>query len=199
MNTQKHPFAEDIFALISASALISLGVYFLKQASLLSGGTAGLGLILTQLTEYSFGQIFFVLNLPFYYLAWRYVGVRFTINTLVSVTVVSVCVDMLPHIVVIQEVDAIYAAIIAGLLTGVGMLIMFRHNASLGGVGILGIYLQKVFNLSAGKCMLAFDICIMIVAFIILPPWLVLLSVLAAVCVSLVLIINHKPFRYQLR
>ena len=196
---KQHPLFEDMFALISASGLISLGVFFLKKAILLSGGTAGLALVIAHLANYSFGQVFFFLNLPFYILAWLYIGPRFTLNTLVSVTIISLCVDHLDQVVVIQFLEPPYAAVIAGLLTGVGMLILFRHNSSLGGVGILAVFLHKKLNVPAGAVLLFGDFLVLGASFFVLDPYHVMLSVLSAGFVSLVLMINHKPYRYQLR
>jgi uncharacterized membrane-anchored protein YitT (DUF2179 family) len=200
---KQHPIFEDLFALISASGLISLGIFFLEKASLLSGGTAGLALVVTYLADYSFGQVFFFLNLPFYILAWFYIGPRFTFNTLISVTIISLCVDHLDQVVVIRFLEppytAAYAAVIAGLLTGVGMLILFRHNSSLGGVGILAVFLNKKLNLPTGAVLLFGDFLVLGASLFVLDPYHVMLSVLSAGFVSLVLMMNHKPYRYQLR
>ena len=186
---KQHPLAEDLFALLSASGLISLGVNFLQAAGLLSGGTAGLGLIGSMLSGFSFGEIFFVVNLPFYYLAFRYIGLRFTINTLVAVTLISFFADNLHYVVGIEvfsleSLGAVYAAVIAGILTGVGMLILFRHNASLGGIGIVAVYLQKKFSIPAGKTLLVADLVILVTAFTVANPYLVVLSAVSAALVS---------------
>ena len=61
---KQHPVIEDLFALLSASGLISLGVFFLEQAGLLSGGTAGLSMVLARIFDFSFGQVFFASNRP---------------------------------------------------------------------------------------------------------------------------------------
>ena len=201
---KQHPLPEDLFALLSASGLISLGVNVLQAAGLLSGGTAGLALVGSMLSTFSFGEIFFMVNLPFYYLAYRYVGTRFTINTLVAVTLISFFSDNLHHVVQIEvfQLDsfgAVYAAVIAGILTGVGMLILFRHNASLGGVGILSVYLQKKLAIPAGTTLLVADLIILVTAFLVADPFLVVLSAVSAALVSAVLVVNHKPWRYQLR
>ena len=195
----KHTPLEDAFALVSAAALISLGVFFLQQASLLSGGTAGLALVLSEVGPWSFGRIFFLINLPFYFIAWRHIGPRFTLNTLVAVSVISACTDHLGLVVDIRHIGVVYAAVIAGLLTGCGMLILFRHNASLGGVGILAVYLQKRLGFPAGYTLLAADLSILGSGFLILPWWPVVLSAVSAALVSCVLVFNHKPYRYQLR
>ena len=194
-----HTPLEDFFALVSAAGLISLGVFFLQQANLLSGGTAGLALVLSEVGLSSFGRVFFVVNLPFYLIAWRHIGHRFTLNTLVAVTVISVCTDHLGLVVEIRQIGSVYAAVIAGLLTGCGMLILFRHNASLGGVGILAVYLQKRFGFPAGYTLLAADLSILGSGFLILPWWPMVLSAVSAALVSAVLVFNHKPYRYQLR
>ena len=99
---KKHPFLEDLFALVSASALISLGVFFLQQANLLSGGTAGISLVAMHLSQFSFGQIFFIINLPFYFLAWKVMGPKFCFNTFVSVAIISLCADLLHYVMVVK-------------------------------------------------------------------------------------------------
>lgn len=194
----QHSLTEDLFALVTASALVSLGVFFLKAANLLAGGTTGLALILAELSNISFGFWFFLANIPFYYLAWNYVGKRFTINTFISVSIISFCADHLSSVLQFQSIDPIYASVIAGLLIGTGMLVMFRHSSSLGGFGILSLYLQQKFNIPAGKTMMTVDLIIMAISFFIISIKLVILSAVAVAFVSFVLILNHKPYRYQL-
>lgn len=194
----RHPLYEDLLALIVASSLVSLGVFLFKEVGLLTGGTAGLTLLLTHLTDFSFGQWFFVLNLPFYYLAWQQMGRRFTLNTFLSVSVVSICVDNLHWLIQLQQIDAIYAALAGGMLIGVGMLVMFRHHSSLGGFGILALYLQKSRGVRAGLVQMVLDCLIVVASFFIVPWWVIALSVLAAIMCNLVLTLNHKPGRYQI-
>lgn len=194
----QHSLTEDLFALITASALVSLGIFFLEAAGLLAGGTTGLALILSEVTHSSFGVWFFACNLPFYYLAWNYIGKRFTINTFISVSIISLCTDHLSSVLQFQTIDPIYASVIAGLLVGTGMLVMFRHSSSLGGFGILSLFLQQKFNVPAGKTMMTVDLIIMGISFFIVSIQLVLLSAVAVAFVSFVLILNHKPYRYQL-
>jgi len=192
-----HPLPEDLLALLTASGLVSLGVYFFTQTGLLTGGTAGLTLLITQMTDFSFGQLYFLINIPFYLLAWMQLGRRFTLNTLVSVTVVSACVDNLHRVISIDHLEPIYAAIMGGALIGVGLLIMFRHKSSLGGFGILALFLQQRFGLRAGKVQMALDCAIVTSAFFTIDFWLLTLSVAAAVVCNLVLTLNHKPGRYS--
>jgi hypothetical protein len=45
----------------------------------------------------------------------------------------------------------VLAAVLGGLLCGAGMLILFRHGASLGGLNVLVLRLQDRFGWPAGK------------------------------------------------
>ena len=71
---RSHSWQEDLFALISSVALISLGIVLFKQAGLVVGGTMGLALLLQKTTSLSFGTWFFIINLPFYLIGFKKMG-----------------------------------------------------------------------------------------------------------------------------
>ena len=198
MQKNFHSIPEDLFAIITAGVFIALGVYLLKFAGFLTGGTAGIALILEQLLPFSFGQIFFAINLPFYYLAWTRMGARFTVNTFVSVLLVSAMTDLLPYLIVLQQLNPFFAAIAGGGLIGIGILISFRHVSSVGGLGVLAKYLQDRFGLSAGNFQMGLDVAIVIVGFFMVSPLTLCFSVLAAIVLNLIISVNHKPGRYQI-
>lgn len=197
MDHRTHPLYEDALALLIASGFVSLGVFLFHQVGLLTGGTAGLSLLLAQVTGLSFGLIFFGINLPFYALAWMRMGPRFTFNTFVSVAAVSWMTDHLNLVLQIGRLDPLYAALIGGTLIGMGLLIMFRHQSSLGGFNILALFIQDRFGVRAGKLQMGLDCTIVIASFFVVSPWLLGLSILAAILCNLVLTFNHKPGRYQ--
>lgn len=65
-------------AFVLGTAMCALGILFLTHAGLITGQKVGLGVLLSYLTGWSFGAVFFVLNLPFYILAWLRMEPRFT-------------------------------------------------------------------------------------------------------------------------
>lgn len=192
-----HNLRENLLALLLGSALVSLGVIFFNQVGLLTGGTAGLAIFITKVTDLSFGQVFFALNLPFYILSVARMGWRFTINTFIAVSIVSFAVDHLYHVIQIAEIHTLYAALLGGGLIGTGMLVIFRHKMSLGGFNILALFLQERFGIRAGKVQMALDCTIVVLSLFIVDVSLVLLSVLGAIVTNLILAMNHKPGRYQ--
>ncbi|MCJ2376908.1 YitT family protein [Vibrio sp. ZSDZ34] len=192
-----HSLRENLLALLLGSGLVSLGVIFFNQVGLLTGGTAGLAIFITKVTELSFGQVFFALNIPFYLLSAYRMGKAFTINTFVAVSIVSFAVDHLHHVIQISHIEPLYAALIGGGLIGIGMLVIFRHKMSLGGFNILALYLQERFGIRAGKVQMGLDCSIVVLSLFIVDIQLIALSILGAITTNLILAMNHKPGRYQ--
>lgn len=193
-----HSHFEDLFALISGTSFVALGVFLFNQLGLLTGGTAGIALLLTHLSSLSFGQIFFLINLPFYYLAFRQMGWRFCLNTFISVATVSLMVDYAGLFIEVTRLEPLVAAVIGGFLMGMGMLILFRHRSSLGGLGILALFLQSKHGIRAGKFQLAVDCMILLCSFFIVSWQLLAFSILGAIALNMVITLNHKPGRYQI-
>lgn len=197
MNFPTHRFYEDILALFCAGVLVSFGVELFGTHNLLTGGTAGIAIIGTHLIDMNFGLLFFLINIPFYFLAWTQLSKRFTINTFISVSMVSVMTEQMQHVISIQSIHPMFASVAGGMLIGVGLLIMFRHKSSLGGLGILALYLQNKFNIRAGNVGLLVDSVILTSSLFIFSIDLVILSVIGAVTLNLLIAVNHKPGRYQ--
>jgi uncharacterized membrane-anchored protein YitT (DUF2179 family) len=84
----------------------------------------------------------------------------------------------------------------AGFLTGVGLLILIRHKASLGGLGVMAIYLQNTRGWPAGKVQMAADVLIVGGALLVRDPLSVGLSIVGALALNLVIAVNHKTGRY---
>lgn len=194
----RHTPVEDVFALAAGSLFVSFGLFLLKDQGLLTGGNAGLALVLSKLSGWSFGAIFFVLNLPFYGLALSRMGWRFTVNTLVSVTVVSLLTENLHRVVGVEHLNAAFAAVMGGFMIGTGILILFRHHSSLGGVGVMALYLQDRFGFSAGKFQMAVDVTIVGVGFFLVSIPLLACSIIGVLALNQVIALNHRQGRYQI-
>jgi uncharacterized membrane-anchored protein YitT (DUF2179 family) len=89
-----------------------------------------------------------------------------------------------------------FAGAVGGMLFGIGILILFRHRASLGGFNILVLYLQERYGWKAGNLQMALDLSILASAALRLPWPLLAASILGAVILNFVLTVNHRPDRY---
>ncbi|WP_160122001.1 YitT family protein [Rhodovarius lipocyclicus] len=192
----RHTPVEDLAALALGCLFVALGSNLYAEARILTGGTVGLSLLLHQVTGISFGAIFFVTNLPFYWVAARRMGWRITLRTFVAVGLVSLLSRLTPLWIGFEHLNPIYASVTGGGLFGIGMLIMVRHRIGLGGVNILALYLQERHGIRAGYFQLAVDLTIMLAACFVLQPVQLALSVLGVVVLNLIIAMNHRPGRY---
>lgn len=194
---QHHSGLEDVQAVVTGTLFVAIGIALFRHAGLVTGGTAGIAFVLHYAMGWPFGAAFFMLNLPFYVLAWQRMGRAFTLKTVVAVTLLSLLSELLPRWLVLQQVHPLFAALGGGLLIGAGFLILFRHHASLGGLNVLVLWLQERWGWRAGKVQMAVDVAILLAA----APWVdaprLALSVLGAVALNFALAINHKPGRYM--
>ena len=195
--TDPHRPHEDVMAMLVGTLFVALGVTFYTQAMLLTGSTAGLAFLLQYATGWRFGFWFFVINLPFYWLAVRRMGWSFTLRTFVAIGLVSLFSELTAGWIRIAWLQPFYAALMGGSLIGIGMLVLFRHRTSLGGINILALFLQDRYGWRAGYVQLGIDALIMLVGLLVLPMERVGLSVLGAVALNLIIALNHKPGRYM--
>jgi len=193
---RQHSAFEDAQAIITGALFIALGVAMFAQAGLLAGGTAGLAFLIHYATGWRFGVVFFVINLPFYFLALRAMGWAFTLKTFCAIAALSLASELMPLVARFDFLQPLYAGVMGGFLIGAGLLMLFRHKASLGGINILVLYLQERHGWRAGKVQMAIDCLIVLAAFALVEPWRIAISVLGAVALNLVVAVNHRPGRY---
>jgi uncharacterized membrane-anchored protein YitT (DUF2179 family) len=137
--------------------------------------------------------------MPFYVLAWRRMGPRFTIKSVIAVAMVSAFSEVLPRHLVIDQIAPWLAALMAGGSIGLGLIVIFRHGGSLGGIGVLALYLQDRIGFQAGWTQLVFDAALFAAALLLLDPLLVLWSLLGATVANLIIAVNHRKDRYIAR
>lgn len=195
-SVQAHTLFEDAQALFAGALFVSLALILFGQVGLLTGGTAGAAFLLHYATGISLGKLFFAINLPFYWFAWRRMGREFTLKTFIAISLLSAMAEWSPRLFAIERLHPGYAAVLGGLLLGSGCLFLARHRASLGGATIVSQYLQQARGWRAGKIQMVIDCSIVLLALSVVEPARVGYSVLGAVVMNLFVTVNHKPGRY---
>ena len=192
----RHSVLEDVLGMVTGTFTVSLGLFLLKASGAVTGGTAGLALLLSYMGGLPFGLLFFAVNIPFFALAVWKKGWDFTLRTMAAVALVAGLSDLHPIALGTLTLDPLYAALGGNLLAGVGLLILFRHKASLGGFNILALILQERLGWRAGYVQMALDTTVVLAALTVVAPASVLLSAVGAVVLNLVVALNHRPGRY---
>ena len=190
---------EDAQGIAFSIAITSLALSVLEHLGLMTGGVAGIALIGFYLTGIDTGLLFFICNLPFYLLAVTKMGWAFTLKSFAAVGVMSALVTVQGDLIDYAFIDPLYGAVIGGVMIGYGLLGMFRHRASLGGVGILAVFLQDRFGFRAGLVQFTVDAAIFALALATLDTVLVLYSFAGAAMLNLFLTVNHRTDRYIAR
>lgn len=192
----RHRPLEDMLALAIGTLFVALGVVMFGHTGLLTGGTAGIAFLIHYATGWNFGLVFFAINLPFYGLAYQRMGRAFTLKTFVSIGLLAAISNLLPHWMELGAINQVFASVAGGILMGTGMLILFRHQASLGGFNVLALYLQEKYGWRAGFIQMGLDCTIVALAFSVTDGWHIALSILGAVMMNQTLALNHRKGRY---
>jgi uncharacterized membrane-anchored protein YitT (DUF2179 family) len=193
----RHSWAEDVHALLVGSSFAAVGVVLLKSAGLITGGVAGIALTLAYLTHWPVGVLFFGITVPFFAVFQPRMGWRFTLRSVAVTGALAVFTALVPGWLSIKGIDPVFSAIFGGTLIGMGVLALARHHASVGGIGLLALFLSETKGINAGKTQLAADVVIIACAGLVVDWRHLLLSVLSAAALSLVMIAYHRPGRYS--
>ena len=192
-----HTLVEDLLSLATGVYVVSLGLCFLQAAGAVTGGTAGLALLLSYATPVGFGLLFVLINLPaFAVAAWKK-GMAFTVKSLACVVGVSLATRFQADVLDLASLDRLYGVVAGNLLAGVGLLILFRHGASLGGFNIIALLMQEKLGLRAGYVQMVLDVAVVLGSAFVVEPGVVVLSAIGAVVLNIVLAFNHRPGRYM--
>lgn len=195
-NPVEHTLLDDAQGLAFGATMAAFGIVLLTHLGLVTGQTAGLAVLISYATGWSFGPVFFALNLPFYWFGYRRMGLGFVVKTFLAVAALSALAMVLPRYVSFANVNPFVGAVIFGFLSGSALLALFRHGASLGGVGIMALYLQDRTGFRAGYTQILFDIMVFSLALLVRDWRTVAISALGALVVNLVIAMNHRRDRY---
>lgn len=168
------PEIKRVIAVLVFTIVYGIGVAWFLEASvvpLYTGGIPGVGQLVRDiivnvfgydLSEHFLGIFIIVFNIPILILGWVGVSHRFTIYSIISVLVQSFMLSWIPYVdlgLTTQE-HALTAAIIGGLLIGVGTGGALRYGTSTGGLDIVAQYLAFKKGKSVGYFSMAMNVII---------------------------------------
>lgn len=136
--------------------IVSIGLITLQLAEIVTGGTAGLALNVSYLFDLPFSWIFFLINIPFYLFSIVRMGWKFTITTILSVSLLSLMTALKVFLPTIY-VPFWIGAVLGGSLIGLGLSLLFANGSSLGGANILALFLHKRYKFNPGITNFSFD------------------------------------------
>ncbi|MFV0624764.1 YitT family protein [Sphingomonas sp. ac-8] len=191
-----HSRAEDLYAMFVGCTLLVLGLVFLKAAGLVTGGVAGIALLVSYLVPLPPGVLFTIINLPFFVFAAVAMGMRFTLRSIAVNAGIALFSAIRPLAFEVHNVHPAFAALVGGTVIGMGILSLARHDAAVGGTGVLTLWLQRERGWNAGRTQIALDVVILSLAIPVVSAERLGWSILSAAAISGILIAWHRPGRY---
>ncbi|SNY92469.1 Uncharacterised 5xTM membrane BCR, YitT family COG1284 [Cohaesibacter sp. ES.047] len=195
----KHTLFEDIQGIAFGVFSCALGFVFLTHLGLITGQTAGLALIISYVSGYNFGLVFFLVNIPFYWFTYHSLGLAFTIKSAICVACMSLLVEVMPHMIVFEHLDPFFGTLAFGAITGIGLLAIIRHDGSMGGAGALALTIQELTSFKAGYVQQMFDVLIFGSALFLFPLEKVAFSLLGSIILNFIIAVNHRRDHYVAR
>ena len=148
-------------ALLLVGALIyGIGTHaFVEPAHIAPGGAMGIALMVNHFADLPIGLLTLAINIPLLVLAWFSLSHRFAVSTAFATAVCSFILDfMVAPVCPVYTGDRILCSLYGGILSGVGMGLIFMAGMTTGGSDILGYVLQKKRpQLSIGRALMAVD------------------------------------------
>ena len=147
-------FGMAVGAFIAALALRM----FLIPNQLIDGGVIGISLILAKIYGTSLLSYFLlILNLPFIYLAWRYIRRSFVIHMFAAIVFFAFFLSLLQGLPAFGA-DPLEAIVIGGAMLGAGAGMIIRHGGCTDGTEILAILINRKKGFTVGQVILFINI-----------------------------------------
>lgn len=135
--------------------------FFMYPNNIVSGGVAGVSMIINHFTGFPVGMMSLIINIPLFIVAWKHFGLPFLVGSLVGTVLSSVFVDVFALTGIVMTHDPMLASIIGGVIKGFGYGLIFFVGASTGGIDIVAKFLrQRNQHINFGTIILIIDVAI---------------------------------------
>ncbi len=173
-----------VYLLITfGAAITALAInIFLVPYKIAPGGLSGLATVIYYLSggRFPVGTTMLVINIPLFIMGYKFIGKHFFVRTLYGTIILSVIIDLtetymgdLAKKLLVGEAgrastpDILLYSIIGGFLSGIGLGIVLKMEATTGGTELAAKLLNKpIKNLTIGQILLTIDALIIIFAII---------------------------------
>lgn len=139
-----------IYNIMTALGCILMGIAvnaFYIPHQLLSGGISGIAVMLYYLFGLPMGVITILINIPLFFLAYRYMDRTYPIRALFGMLAFSFSLDFFSFLIPLAPIhDTLFSCIVGGTLTGIGAAFLYRVGSSSGGTDIVGAIFNKYYS-----------------------------------------------------
>ncbi len=157
---------ELLFSLLTKMFFLTIGPFiaafalevFLVPNNIIDGGIVGVSIIVSYLTKINLGLLIFLINIPFFLLAFNKIGKKFVFQTFYAIGMLSLALNIFTthHMPVTH--DLLLSTVFGGIILGTGVGLVLKNEGSLDGTEIMSLVLSKKFGFSVGEWIMLFNI-----------------------------------------
>jgi len=158
---------KNYLLIVLGSLFLGLGVvWFFVPNQLITGGTAGLSLLLHYVTPFTIGSLMIAVNIPLLIIGIKYLGKMFAVRTVVTILLISAIIDFFQEVLHLKAfvIDNTLAAIFGGIFIGIGLAFVIKGNSSAGGSTIIARIVASKTEIKPGQVILIIDTLIVLCA-----------------------------------
>lgn len=161
---------KQCLGIIMGAIIVAVSINtFILANHIADGGLTGIAIIFYYLFQWDVGITIFILNVPLFILGYKAVGKRLLFLSILGVGIFSTALRFTDGISAVTS-DALLASVFGGLVTGIGMGVIFRSRGSLGGTDILAVVLSRKSPFSVGQIILGLDAMVFLGTALIFEP-----------------------------
>lgn len=159
-NSRTASIVKTILAIAAGNFLVAVAaVFFILPENILSGGVTTVALVVHALSGLNSVILIGLVNTALFVIGALLLGKKFALNSFLSSLLYPLFVSLLSLLDIdpFRQVDPLLASLYSGILMGVGLGLVFRVDASTGGMDIPALLLHKYLHLPQGQCVLIVD------------------------------------------
>ncbi|MGX6962350.1 YitT family protein [Vagococcus xieshaowenii] len=157
----------SVSVVVALMSSIALNVFW-HPGGIYASGVTGIGQIIDTGLEsilginLPFSVIYYGLNIPLFIIAWCTLSKKFTIFTMIEVTLTAIALNIVPTTSL--TTDPLLCAIFGGAINGFGVGLGLKNGVSTGGLDIIALSIRKKTGKSVGSIAIIFNVMIALIA-----------------------------------
>ena len=132
--------------------------FFLLPATIVTGGTPGMGILLHLLFPVKVGIAMLLINIPLILVGIKFIDTHFAMRSVYSMVLTAIAVDSINAYMVVPELKSmLLSTLYGGIFAGLGVGLVLKGNASAGGTTIVARIIANYTHLKPAQVLLIMD------------------------------------------
>lgn len=161
-NSKTTRILQDYFIMTFGLFVFAMAwVLFIIPAEIAGGGISGIAALVFYSAKVPVSITYFSINIFLVLVAIKVLGASFGVKTIYSILVVTGFFALFQDVITEPLVDDMFlSSVLGGMMSGVGLGIVFSRGGSTGGTDIIAMIVNKYRNVSPGRVIMLCDVVI---------------------------------------